>query len=98
MFSLAGMTGVVTGGGSGIGEAIAVAFAAAGMHVFVLDRDEAGGRRVAGKIRDGRFVQCDVADCVSVAAAAETVLSSGHELSVVVNNAGIGHVGTALTT
>lgn len=98
MFSLTGMAGVVTGGGSGIGEAIAVAFASAGMRVFVLDRDEKSGQRVAGKLPEGRFVLCDVADRNSVAAATETVFSSGEDLSVIVNNAGIGHVGTALTT
>src|SRR5579872_5879726 len=92
------MHALITGGGSGIGEAIVMAFAAAGARVYVLDRDEAAGRRVAGKIAGGQFVQCDVSDVGSVATAAKTVRSFVGSLDILVNNAGIGHVGTALTT
>jgi len=92
------MHAVVTGGGSGIGEAIVMVFAAAGARVYVLDRDEAAGRRVAGKIASGQFIPCDVSDVASVATAAETVRSFVGSLDILVNNAGIGHVGTVLTT
>jgi len=50
MFSLSGKTAVVTGAGSGIGEAVARTFAKNGATVFVVDRDVANGARVADAI------------------------------------------------
>jgi 2-keto-3-deoxy-L-fuconate dehydrogenase len=99
IFSLKDMTAVVTGAGSGIGEAIARSFAEAGARVWIFERDEAAGRRVAAAIgSSARFVACDVAEETSVKAAAAQVQDGNQAVHVVVNNAGIGHVGTALTT
>ena len=47
---LAGKVCVVTGGGSGIGRAIALAFGREGAVVAVLDRDEASAKSVAAEI------------------------------------------------
>jgi NAD(P)-dependent dehydrogenase (short-subunit alcohol dehydrogenase family) len=103
MFSLSGKTAVVTGGGSGIGEAICHCFAEAGARVYVLDRDREGGERVSDAIRSrggqAQFVACDVsreADCL--AAAQFVVTEADACCDVLVNNAGVGHVGTLLTT
>lgn len=97
MFDLSGKRALVTGAGSGIGEAIARAFARAGAAVTVADVDEEGGRRVAGEIAgtggDAAYVRCDVADPASAAAAVEQA-AGGAALDLLVNNAGIGHVGT----
>jgi 2-keto-3-deoxy-L-fuconate dehydrogenase len=93
MFSLQGKTALVTGAGSGIGAAIAEMFAQAGAKVFVADRDEKGGKAVAEKIR-GNFLLLDVAQESDCAAVAQAV----GPLDLLVNNAGIGHVGTILTT
>lgn len=99
IFSLTGKVTAVTGAGSGIGEAIARALAAAGADVWILERDEAAGRRVADSIGSAaRFVVCDVADEASIAAASAQVLAEHQAVHVLVNNAGIGHVGTALST
>jgi NAD(P)-dependent dehydrogenase (short-subunit alcohol dehydrogenase family) len=103
MFSLSGKVAVVTGGGSGIGEAICHCFARAGATVFVLDRDPTGGEHVAAEARaagaKATFIQCDVAVQESCDAAALRVLSeTADRCDVLVNNAGIGHVGTLLTT
>ena len=103
MFSLAEKIAVVTGAGSGIGEAIAHAFAAAGAHTYLLDCDERAGVSVASAIgaAGGRadFVPVDVGDERACAAAARQVLDrSAGRCDILVNNAGIGHVGTVLNT
>jgi NAD(P)-dependent dehydrogenase (short-subunit alcohol dehydrogenase family) len=99
MFSLAGKRAVVTGAGSGSGAAIAVRFARAGAAIAVLDIDrEAAARVAAGITGSGGAadpVQCDVADAASVEAvfAAQTA-----RIDIVVNSAGIAHVGTIVQT
>jgi 2-keto-3-deoxy-L-fuconate dehydrogenase len=100
VFSLTGKTALVTGAGSGIGAAIAHALAAAGARVIVTDRDEASGRSTTDAIlragSQAEFTLLDVADeaaCGSVAATPR-----GQEVNILVNNAGIGHVGTILQT
>ena len=93
MFSLANKTAVVTGGGSGIGAAIAECFAHAGAMVWIVDRDEPAGSAVAKRI-GGNFFALDVSsetDCTKAAQAIGPV-------NVLANVAGIGHVGTLLNT
>jgi NAD(P)-dependent dehydrogenase (short-subunit alcohol dehydrogenase family) len=102
MFDLAGKIAFVTGAGSGIGAAIALTFGRAHAHVFVTDRDEAAARATAAAIvaagggADARAL--DVADEGACARLAAEVLTTAGRLDVLVNNAGIGHVGTMLTT
>lgn len=93
---------LVTGSGSGLGQAIAERFAAAGAFVFCTDRDLASAESTKNRIltRGGEAtaLHLDVTseeDCENVARA---VLSSKKCLDILVNNAGIGHVGTMLTT
>ncbi len=101
MFELTGRRALVTGAGSGIGEATAVALARQGAIVYVADRDEVGGQRVAGAITasggTAAFVTADVTDEDACAAAVARVEGDG-PLDILVNNAGIGHVGTITTT
>jgi NAD(P)-dependent dehydrogenase (short-subunit alcohol dehydrogenase family) len=62
-FLLENQIAVVTGGGSGIGRAVALAFAAAGAHVVVLDADREAASRVSDEIgASGRAVAADVRD------------------------------------
>jgi NAD(P)-dependent dehydrogenase (short-subunit alcohol dehydrogenase family) len=102
MFRLDGKTAIVTGAGSGIGEAIATTFAQAGARVFVLERDDLAGRRVVSAIEAGggkaSLVACDVTDAASVQAAFDAVVADGGRIDVLVNNAGIAHVGTVAST
>lgn len=102
MFSLENRTALITGAASGIGAAIAETFARAKAFVFVTDRDEKGGRETTAHIKKqngmAEFIALDVAkeeDCVR---AAQIVHESRQHLDVLVNNAGIGHVGTMLQT
>ena len=101
MFDLTHKTALVTGAGSGIGAAIAVAFAAAQARVFVTDHNEPAARGTAAAIatRGGQAtaLPLDVTDERQCDACADTVLADGG-LDVLVNCAGVGHVGTILQT
>jgi 2-keto-3-deoxy-L-fuconate dehydrogenase len=102
-FSLDGKVSVITGAGSGIGAATAAAFAKAGAIVYAADRDEAAGVSVVREIEAGvgraRFALLDITDEAGCRALAARVLSeNGGRCDVLVNNAGVGHVGTVLTT
>lgn len=98
MFSLTAKTALVTGGGSGIGEATARVLAGAGAHVYVADRDVAAATRVATAITEsGRVatpLDLDVTNDDACRAAATSIAREHGAIDVLVNNAGIGHVGT----
>ncbi|GIW05217.1 MAG: oxidoreductase [Dehalococcoidia bacterium] len=82
---------VVTGGGSGIGEACAALFAARGGKVVVADLNLEAAERVASEIGgEARAVHVDVADPASVEAMVRFAVETFGRLDVAVNNAGIG--------
>ncbi len=84
---------VVTGGGSGIGRAIAYQFAADGAKVVLSDVDEAGGKESVAQIlkRDGRaiFVRADTSKPEESEALVKAAVKEFGALHVAVNNAGI---------
>jgi 3-oxoacyl-[acyl-carrier protein] reductase len=93
MFGLAGRAALVTGAGSGIGQAVAAAFAAAGASVLATDIDAKAAEATAEGIRanGGRAESCelDVRDAGAAAAAAEQAATLGDgTLHILVNNAG----------
>jgi 2-keto-3-deoxy-L-fuconate dehydrogenase len=98
MFRLDAKTSLVTGAGSGIGEAIALCFAAQGAKVWVVDRDEPAGAATVAAIRAAggaaEFACADVSDAAAVLALAGRL----PPLDILVNNAGIGHVGNLRST
>ncbi len=102
VFSLQGKVAIVTGAGSGIGAAIAERFGAAGANVFVADRDFSGGsatvERVRGAGGKATFLALDVTSEPACNATVARVLSDAGQLDVLVNNAGVGMVGTILDT
>jgi 3-oxoacyl-[acyl-carrier protein] reductase len=81
---------VVTGGGSGLGEAMSKAFAAEGGRVAVADIRAEGAQKVADAAEgEARGYACDVADPAAVRALFESVGSDLGDVDVLVNNAGI---------
>lgn len=89
--SLTGRVAVITGGGRGIGEAIAERLAADGAKIATWDL--ADHNNVADRLRsqgsEAIFVQTDVTDAESVDAAVKTTLEHFGSLDILVNNAGI---------
>lgn len=89
-FSLAGKVALVTGGGSGIGAAIASAYAQKGAKVAVLDIQTEAAEGHAKAIGGGaKAFRCDVADKASVDAAVAEVLEAFERIDIAVNSAGI---------
>jgi NAD(P)-dependent dehydrogenase (short-subunit alcohol dehydrogenase family) len=84
----------ITGAGSGIGRATALAFSQAGAYVVVAEVNQTSGQQVVNEIRDsGRealFVPCNVANPAEIEAATRKTIDTFGRLDIGINNAGIG--------
>ena len=102
MFRLDNKIAVVTGGGSGIGRAMAIVFAKQGAFVFIVDRDEAGAATVVEEImsagNNASYYTCNVADQNEVKIVIDGIAATAGKIDILVNNAGIAHIGTAENT
>ncbi len=95
-FSLKNKTAIITGGGSGIGEAISKKFAASGAFVHILDFNKTSGEAVVNEIKkenqSAEFHLCDVSNQKEVIGIINSIEVKS-PINILVNNAGVAHVG-----
>ena len=90
-----GLGAVITGGGSGLGEATARAFAAKGTKVAILDLAKSNGTSIAKEL-GGVFYEADVTNSDQLAAAIDRSMQTLGAVHILVNCAGIGTAGKTL--
>ncbi|MHA4843296.1 SDR family NAD(P)-dependent oxidoreductase [Flavitalea antarctica] len=97
MFRLDNKTAVITGGGSGIGKAIALLFSRRGADVYIIDMNEGGSKAVVQEIISsggiGVFKKCNVSVQAEVKNVVHSIERDAGAIHILVNNAGIAHVG-----
>jgi 2-keto-3-deoxy-L-fuconate dehydrogenase len=102
MFELTNKVAVITGAGSGIGQAIASLFAKQGAHTVVLDIDREAARATANSIKGSGgkalSLSCDVSNGGDVRNVFDSIATELQRIDILVNNAGIAHVGTVANT
>lgn len=99
-FSLEGKNVVITGGSSGIGEAISMKFIAHGAHVTILDLNAEKAEDLRNSVSDKsklEIVACDVSDHTEVKKVFSQIIKE-HTIDILINNAGIAHVGNIENT
>lgn len=98
MFSLKGKTAIITGGGSGIGKAISILFAAQGAAVHIIELNAEAGEQTVKEIEQEQGIafahSCDVSNQQHVL----TIFKEIGKVDILVNNAGIAHIGRADNT
>jgi len=98
MLSLKNKTAVITGGGSGIGQAIAELFAEQQATVYIVDLNIENAQSIVDTIKKNNgnafALQCDVSNQQQV----KDVLTSIDTIDILVNSAGIAHIGNAVNT
>ncbi len=94
-------TAVITGAGSGIGRAIALKFAANGAKVHILDVNQKDANNVASEIcqagGSAMAYACDVTNQAEVGARFREISQRG-PIQILVNNAGVSHIGNVEST
>ena len=97
MFSLDHKIAVITGGGSGIGRAIAELFGKQGAKVFILDLNSDAAQESASAIKTSGFfaeaMPCNVADQQAVSLTVDEIVAKEYRIDILVNSAGVPHIG-----
>ncbi|NVK53562.1 MAG: glucose 1-dehydrogenase [Flavobacteriaceae bacterium] len=100
-FSLEGKSAIITGGASGIGKAITTVFAKQGAYIHILEFDKEAGEKIVAEIsatgRAASFYHCDVSNHQQVKKIVEEI-SKKSKIDILINNAGIAHVGNVENT
>lgn len=93
VFGLRGKVALITGGGRGIGAAIATLFAAAGAKVLIANRTESAGEGVAAAIRSAggtaQAIRCDIGQHAQAEHAVAATVRAFGALDIVVHNAAV---------
>ncbi|OUU19918.1 MAG: short-chain dehydrogenase [Flavobacteriaceae bacterium TMED48] len=100
-FSLKGKTALITGGGSGIGKAIATTFANQGAKILIFETDSNAAEQTVFEIQEtGNAAEAHLVDVTEFDQINTLVQSIAEKdsIDVLVNNAGIAHIGTAEST
>jgi len=100
-FSLKGKTALITGGGSGIGKAIATTFANQGSKILIFETDSNAAEQTVVEIQEtGNAAEAHLVDVTEFDQINTLVQSIAEKdsIDVLVNNAGIAHIGTAEST
>jgi len=102
MKELADKIAIITGAGSGIGKAIALKLAGEGAIIYLLEVDQEKGAMVAEQILNNsgkaEFLQCSVTEQSQVKKQVEKIYQKEKKLDILINNAGVSHIGTAENT
>jgi 2-keto-3-deoxy-L-fuconate dehydrogenase len=98
MFSLKNKTAVVTGGGSGIGKAIAIMFSKQGADVHIVELNLLAAQKVVDEISSAGGKAFAYSCNVSIQEEVVTEFNSIGKIDILVNNAGIAHVGNVENT
>ncbi|MFP6584807.1 MAG: SDR family oxidoreductase, partial [Candidatus Hydrogenedentota bacterium] len=102
MFRLDDKIAVITGGGSGIGQAMCHVFAQQGATVCILEVNADQANETLSQLQENGLAAsvyaCDVASQASVDDAIASVVADHGRIDILINNAGISHVGTVETT
>lgn len=93
-FRLDGKVAIVTGGASGIGESTVRTFAEAGARVLIVDVDEQRAQKLAELVPAAEAHRCDITNEAAVA----SLFAGIERLDILINNAGIGLVGSITET
>ena len=93
---LKGKTAIITGGGTGIGAAIARRFVAEGAKICIVGRRESLLEQVVQSFPSGTAIMCqgDVSEPEHIDRIIETALSFGKNIDILINNAGMGSEGS----
>lgn len=102
MFSLEGKTAVITGGGSGIGKAIAELFAQQDASVYILELNSETAdqtlKNISAKGKKAIALSCNVSDQAVVTTMLQQVIQQTGGIDILVNSAGIAHIGKLEST